>query len=90
MADINDGGPAFPIERMTAHGILAHTGLPQGDAEYIAALARMTRGMTLRDYFAAKALAFVVGYAELAHTGPNDWAAAAYEIADAMLKARDA
>lgn len=47
-------------------------------------------GMTLRDYFAAKAMPLVAEIAELEHTGPNEWAAACYEIADAMLKARQA
>jgi hypothetical protein len=45
-------------------------------------------GMTLRDYFAAKAMSFVPGQAELNHTGPREWAAACYEMADAMLAAR--
>ena len=44
--------------------------------------------MTLRDYFAAKAMPFVAGLAELDHTGPIEWAAACYEVADEMLKAR--
>jgi hypothetical protein len=41
--------------------------------------------MTLRDYFAAKAIPMFNG------TGDFRWAAEkAYEVADAMLKARDA
>jgi hypothetical protein len=73
-----DGGPAFPQP-------FAIT--PVGDA---VENGPDTAGMTLRDYFAAKALAFVLGYADIPHTGPDEWAAAAYEIADAMLKARAA
>lgn len=45
-------------------------------------------GMSLRDYFAAKAMPLVAEIAELEHTGPDEWARACYEIADAMLKAR--
>jgi hypothetical protein len=48
----------------------------------------MQQGMTLRDYFAAKALPVVIGQ----HRGfmdPKVIAGAAYEWADAMLKARD-
>jgi hypothetical protein len=45
-------------------------------------------GMTLRDYFAAKAMAYVAGAAELDHVGPAELAAACYEHADAMLLER--
>jgi len=45
-------------------------------------------GMTLRDYFAAKAMVYVAGTAELDHVGPAELAAACYEHADAMLFAR--
>ena len=49
-------------------------------------------GMTLRDYFAAKAMQGFIVYA--VHKGiyapPNDELAnSAYELADAMLKARE-
>ena len=45
-------------------------------------------GMTLRDYFAAAAVPLVATRAEIDHTGPEDWAAALYQIADAMLAKR--
>ena len=46
-------------------------------------------GMTLRDYFAAKAMQGFLT-AEYASTyRPEVWAKDAYEMADAMLKARD-
>ncbi len=58
MADIDDGGPAFPA----------------GSSAF--------RGMSLRDYFAAKALPVVLTY-------PGQrFAEAAYAIADAMLAER--
>lgn len=44
------------------------------------------RGMTLRDYFAAKALQAI---ADPCHS-PELFANRAYEIADAMLRAREA
>jgi len=44
-------------------------------------------GMTLRDYFAAKALQFLLGYEE---STPENDAKVAYAMADAMLKAREA
>jgi hypothetical protein len=50
----------------------------------------VTGGMTMRDYFAAKAMQGICA------SGPtNEWsnsrlAAEAYDLADAMLKARDA
>jgi hypothetical protein len=76
--DKNTGGPAFPIG--------------SGDM-------RDPQGMTLRDYFAAKA---VVGLLTMADewrsyfrrdgdgtTWKDEAAKAAYEVADAMLRARE-
>jgi hypothetical protein len=46
-------------------------------------------GMTLRDYFAAKAMA--ADMADGIHENDFAWAAArAYKVADALLKAREA
>ena len=70
----NNGGSAFPVYDHHADGrpFLAEA------------------GMTLRDYFAAKAMqGFVSSYGEGCITSPLlDIAEDAYEIADAMLKAR--
>ena len=49
-------------------------------------------GMTLRDYFAAKAMQGLLAYAT--HKGiyappDNELASAAFQLADAMLKARE-
>lgn len=54
---------------------------------------RGEKGMTLRDYFAAKAIQGFLAYA--AHKGiyapPDDeLASASYQLADAMMKAREA
>lgn len=70
----NDGGPAFPLSSVSL-------------------------GMSLRDYFAAKAMqALIAGdadYTSDADAGApmeswGDFAAGAYQIADEMLKAREA
>jgi hypothetical protein len=47
-------------------------------------------GMTLRDYFAAKAMQGYLGSPEwLREVSPQGTAEAAYRVADAMLKARE-
>jgi hypothetical protein len=49
-------------------------------------------GMTLRDYFAAKALEALIGRTELEDGelhNPAIYAEASYEMADAMLRARE-
>jgi hypothetical protein len=45
-------------------------------------------GMTLRDYFAAKAMQTMLGW-DNDHTNWNSYAEDAYMMADAMLKHRD-
>jgi len=57
-----------------------------------ATLAQKTEGgMTLRDYFAAKAMqAAITGCATRGEVGVySNWAGLAYGMADAMLKARE-
>ena len=50
----------------------------------------VNEGMTLRDYFAAKAMqGFMANKANPMHFQPENDAAWAYTIADAMLKARE-
>jgi hypothetical protein len=71
---IHDGDPAFPI-------------FPETETGHAAAF----RGMTLRDYFAAKAMQADLEYQGL--EGREDLlhvAAMSYQMADAMLKAREA
>jgi hypothetical protein len=73
MSNTNTGGPAFPHEYFDKQ-------LNQG---------RVMHGMTLRDYFAAKAMQadMVAGV----HENDFAWSAArSYKMADAMLKAREA
>ena len=80
MSNTNTGGPAFARPASPAHEYGFH---------------KHQEGMTLRDYFAAKAMqAFAMDEAinKEAETAP-DWykmiATASYDMADAMLKARE-
>ncbi|SUW10778.1 Uncharacterised protein [Bordetella bronchiseptica] len=85
MTTINDGGPAFPIPLNPGQSYLGHS---------------LCDGMTLRDYFAARAMLGII-------TGDSPWRSAkytpdnrltnvendaklAYRYADAMLAARGA
>jgi hypothetical protein len=71
----NTGGPAFPYEERTRDG------LPHTDHF----------GMTLRDYFAAKAMqGMIAADYNLAPEYVPSIAASAYILADAMLKSRAA
>ncbi len=81
---INDGGPAFPVWELNGKDIPEMTGF----------------GMTLRDYFAAKAMQSMLldtkqfagcglGEAPLAAV-PDIIAGWSYLMADAMLRAREA
>ena len=79
MSNTNTGGPAFPSTEPSQE----HT--PFFDHH---------DGMTLRDYFAAKAMQGLIGCADwregLDEDEASDFTAfAAYEMADAMLKARN-
>lgn len=81
----NEGGPAFP-QPCTENGYAANT--PYGMAG---------GGMSLRDYFAAKAISAAWDAYDKGYCGTDDdrinveiVAEAAYSMADAMLKARNA
>ena len=74
MKTINTGGPAFPTEHTDTSGLFD--------------------GMSLRDYFAAKAMQGDMARGDGASIADNadPWLDAAeiyFEIADAMLKARE-
>ena len=64
---INNGGPAFPVTLFEGQTL--------GDGT--------ANGMTLRDYFAARAMQ------EMKWHDEDHAAQACYEIADAMLRARE-
>ena len=62
---------------------------PQSSVEQLASKFNV-QGMTLRDYFAAKAMQGYLGSPEwLREVSPQGTAEAAYRVADAMLKARE-
>lgn len=74
MSKIEDGGPAFPVVK------------DQYDYGYEKEMPKqVSPGMTLRDYFAAKAMQSLAMHEEYP---PSRAAQTAYEYADAMLKAR--
>lgn len=77
MSDINDGGPAFPVPDVQA-----------SEPRNVEQMRREARGMSLRDYFAAKAMQGMLSCSVQPQSGPDMYARDAYTIADAMLKAR--
>lgn len=78
MTTKTDGGPAFPFGQISET-----TGQPVNGF--------YDPGMTLRDYFAAKAMAAMVASPDYVEGAwfQEDIALQAYTMADAMLKARD-
>lgn len=78
----DDGGPAFPAG-----------GAQWNESTHSYDIVPLTGGMTLRDYFAAKAAAAIIsgGMADGTKMKATDYghiANAAYVMADAMLEAR--
>ena len=68
--NIETGGPAFPVPINPGEPYFGHSPCD---------------GMTLRDYFAAKAMQ---GYLTANHFPVDSVARWSYEVADAMLRAR--
>ncbi|MGQ5289860.1 hypothetical protein ACULN0_10960 [Pectobacterium actinidiae] len=89
------GGPAFPVERPVAHALALKNVGSEDETKYITEVNKLCGGMTLRDYFAGKALPVAWaglegGYFEAdAETSAERMAECAYQLADAMLKARE-
>lgn len=93
-AKTNDGGTAFPMQDPQAIHIYALaqvegiTDTDERDRVYTAARSQAVGGMTLRDYFAAQAM-----QGALCDGGeiykPDTFAKWCYDLADAMLKARE-
>jgi hypothetical protein len=89
------GGPAFPMPDLLlrqAMEALEAAPIPDAKKDQLAEeIGSVAGGMSLRDYFAAKAMqGFMANKANPMHFQPHDDAAWAYSIADAMLKAREA
>ena len=76
MSTTDTGGPAFPVS--TSNETNGHQDGPN---------TWQFPGMTLRDYFAAKAMQGMM--AGNWNTNYDDWARHAYRLADAMIKARE-
>lgn len=81
MADVDDGGSAFPWHREWEN---TRKGYMESES---------AEGMTLRDYFAARAVSgLAVAVLGMPNERKQEWAEgyarAAYCLADAMLKAR--
>lgn len=99
MKTINTGGTAFPMQdpqaiHAYAAGQTARLEDPsERDRRYLEARAEAVGGMTLRDYFAAKAMqAYIGSFPGLSPDwrDVDQWAPdRAYEVADAMLVARE-
>ena len=80
---INDGGPAFPVSTMIEEGAAGYAH-QDGPATY------QFGGMTLRDYFAAKAMqAFIGKLVNGDETSSALIPELSYAMADVMLKARE-
>ena len=82
MNNTNTGGPAFPGKQKALAIQTEHIGIAsEYEIEH--------NGMTLRDYFAAKAMQGMLaenGGGAMSNVKLADWA---YDIADSMLKARE-
>lgn len=72
-----DGGPAFPVSTINEQ-----EGHQDGPNTW------QFPGMTLRDYFAAKAMQGLFAAGGGVTRGAGEWASLAYIMADAMLAAR--
>lgn len=101
----NDGGTAFPMQDPQAIHAYAQAktesansaDVNERDQIYLAARAEAVSGMSLRDYFAAKALEGFMNWAldqphfkdyDTAAKAAAGYAKSAYLIADAMLQER--
>lgn len=91
----NNGGTAFPMQdgqAIHAYAAAKLDAAPEGvdrDSLYAQARAEAISGMSLRDYFAAKAMQAYLSGADRDEFGYGQWAEAAYDMADAMIRARD-
>jgi hypothetical protein len=78
MSNINDGGPAFPVLDTSQNLATGETTVHQA----------CYSGMTLRDYFAAKAMPWVASDVPAGSSFQDKVAVLSYAMADAMLEAR--
>ena len=98
MSTIETGGPAFPMQQpqaIHAYAVAATDGIrdpDERDRAYLKARGEAVGGVTLRDYFAAKAMQGLLAQSCGTALGsdPIHGAQYAYQMADAMLAARKA
>ena len=85
-----DGGPAYPIDRMTAVALVRQRNPDtlDDDAEYLRQINELSAGMSLRDYFATKALQGLLAGERTRSWGQEDLTSESYRFADSMLAAR--
>ena len=76
---IETGGPAFPCDGVT----------PTNENGHFYGHAISSFGLTIRDYFAAKAMQGFCSGSFWGEANNDECAVAAYAMADAMLKARE-
>jgi hypothetical protein len=86
------GGPAFPCDVGVARAwsVFENAKKPLSDADYEALINQLQQGMSLRDYYAGKAMDGICSHPETWGLNVEQIAATAFEMADAMLKAREA
>lgn len=98
MTQIKDGGPAFPQDYKHTEVVTRMQQLGEISTEQLQECTRQLRGVSVRDYFAGKALPAIYAdcmtlFEKEGCPGP-DWrdgvAKDAYLMADAMLRARGA
>ena len=90
MSNTNTGGPAFPQAYEHTAVVTKMYGAGELTAGQLKNATSQLAGMTLRDYFAAKAMqGFVSDPDWRVDMMPDETARAAYHQADAMLKARE-
>lgn len=83
MSNINNGGPAFPSGESYYTTDLSGNRTRHGKSPQY-------KGISMRDYFAAKAMAnYINGPVAAAYPNDSDIARWSYEMADAMLAERD-
>lgn len=78
MGNLDNGGRAFPCDSI----------VERDDNGHMHGKEVSSAGMTLRDYFAAKAMQGIIS-SDCNYGAFGDLASDAYSIADAMLKARE-
>lgn len=84
--NVDDGGPAFPLERLQASGLAMEAA--DDEKRFMYLQARATCGMSLRDWFAGQALAGLLAAGtdpNFEYSGDTTLASQCYLLARAMV-----